>query len=167
MTTRPGDHLKSGLDSRVRALHAAGMSQGGIARELAVSRWQVRKSGERLGLSWDTTITEVAVRASAEHARRDRDRLAERYLDLSHDFLDKVEEYTADTNPSHAWEALKSAATATDKLVALHALTARYPVDTAGESMQQAHDNLDAFMAGTLAAVHRIHPEKNRNHQHD
>lgn len=153
MTPRRGEHLKSGLDSRVRALHAAGMSQGGIARELAVSRWQVRKAGERLGLSWNTTITEVAVAAAAEHARRDRDRLAQRYLDLSHDLLDKVEEYTADINPDHMWQALKSSATATDKLVALHALTARYPADAAGESMQQAHDNLDAFMAGTIAAV--------------
>lgn len=153
MTPQPGDHLKSGLDSRVKALHTAGMSQGGIARELAVSRWQIRKSGERLGLSWNTAITEVAVAAAAEHARRDRDRLAQRYLDLSHDFLDKVEEYAADINPDHMWQALKSSATATDKLVALHALTARYPADTAGESMQQAHDNLDAFMAGTIAAV--------------
>lgn len=153
MTSLPGDHLKSGLDDRVRALHAAGTSQGGIARELAVSRWQVRKAGERLGLSWDTSITEVAVAAAAEHARRDRDRLAQRYLDLSHDLLDKVEEYSADFNPDHMWQVLKSSATATDKLVALHALTARYPVDTAGESMQQAHDNLDAFMAGTIAAI--------------
>lgn len=153
MTPRPGGQLKRAVDDRVSALHSAGISQGGIAKELGVSRWQVRKAGERLGLSWDTTITEVAVRASAEHARRDRDRLAQRYLDLSHDFLDQVEEYTADINPSHAWEALKSAATSTDKLTALHALSARHPVDQDGLDMRESAANLDAFMAGTIAAV--------------
>ena len=153
MTTRPGDHLKSGLDSRVSALHSAGMSQGGIARELAVSRWQVRKAGERLGLEWDTTITEVAVRASAEHARRDRDRLAQRYLDLSHDLLDKVEEYAADFNPEHMWQALRSSATATDKLVALQALTARYPANDDDDDMQAAMQKFDEFVQASRASA--------------
>ena len=153
MTTRPGDPLKSGLDSRVSALHAAGMSQGGIARELAVSRWQVRRAGERLGLEWDTTTTAKAVQAAAEQARRDRDRLAQRYLDLSHDLLDKVEEYAADINPTHAWESLKSAATATDKLVALQALSARYPANDDDDGMQAAMQKFDEFVQASRASA--------------
>lgn len=153
MTTRPGDHPKNAVDDRVRALHSAGMSQGGIAREMGVSRWQVRCAGERLGLEWNTTTTATAVQAAAEHARRDRDQLAQRYLDLSHDLLDKVEESAADINPTHAWESLRSAATATDKLIGLHALSARHPVDTDGLDMRESAAKLDAFMAGTIAAI--------------
>lgn len=151
-TRRPGGREKA-IDEQVAYLFADGHSQGSIARHMGVSRWQVRKSGERLGLEWNTTATATAVQAAAEQARRDRDRLAQRYLDLSHDLLDRVEEYSADINPSHAWESLKSAATATDKLVALHALSARHPVDTDGLDMRESAAKLDAFMAGTIAAV--------------
>lgn len=153
MTTRPGDHPKRAVDARVSALYSAGMSQGGIAKELGISRWQVRKAGERLGLEWNTTTTAVAVQAAAEQARRDRDRLAARYLDLSHDFLDQVEEYTADINPSHAWESLKSAATATDKLVALQALSARYPANDDDDGMQAAMQKFDEFVAASRASA--------------
>lgn len=152
-TPRPGDCPKNTVDGRVSALHSAGMSQGGIARELGISRWQVRKAGERLGLEWNTTTTATAVQAAAEHARRDRDRLAQRYLDLSHDLLDKVEEYAADINPSHAWESLRSAATATDKLVALQALSARYPANDDDDGMQAAMQKFDEFIQASRVSA--------------
>lgn len=152
-TPRPGDCPKNAVDGRVSALHSAGMSQGGIAREMGVSRWQVRKAGERLGLEWNTTATAKAVQAAAEQARRDRDRLAQRYLDLSHDLLDKVEEYAADFNPDHMWQALRSSATATDKLVALQALSARYPANDDDDGMQAAMRKFDEFVQASRASA--------------
>lgn len=136
---RRDDKNNAQFDATVEQLHVLGLSQHRIAKELGVSRWQVRKAGDRLGLAWDDTSTADAVRASAAQARRDRVSLLLRWQDMAHHQLDAAE-------TSHALDeqqrAVVMAGISTDKAVALAKLATVEPAMTeeraeeAGRSLQ-------------------------------
>lgn len=79
------------IDADVKKLHGQGISQAGIARRLNVTRWQVRKSAERQGLTWNTDGIAEAIKTASIHARRERVDLMARFVDIAHDELDRAE----------------------------------------------------------------------------
>lgn len=89
--SRRGEPLKSALDDEVVNLHAQGKSQGEIAKHLGVARWQVRQSGIRKDLTWDTTASAHAFKAAQTVAQRQRAELTVRLGDHANDLLDQIE----------------------------------------------------------------------------
>lgn len=85
----PGEAEK--IDADVKKLHGQGISQAGIARRLNVTRWQVRKSAERQGITWNTDGIAEAIKTASIHARRERVDLMARFVDIAHDELDRAE----------------------------------------------------------------------------
>lgn len=124
--TPPRRSDKTALDAAVKHCHEQGMSQNGTARELSVSRWQVRVASQRLGITWTDNRSAAAVRAAAAHARNDRVELLERWQSVAHDQLDSAELYgTLDDQQ----RSIVMAGIATDKAVALAKLAAIEPSD--------------------------------------
>lgn len=132
------------IHDAVGQLHALGLSQHKIAQQLGVSRWQVRKAGERLGLEWNDTTTAEAVKASAAQARRDRVALMVRWQDMAHHQLN-----AAETSPDleEQQRAVVMAGISTDKTVALAKLAAVEPMEDdgtaeAGRTLQMLMDTV-------------------------
>lgn len=134
------------LDAKVAKLHAAGLSQGAITRELGVSRWTVRKSAERLGLTWDTTRTAKAVEAAARFAKAERVELMQRWNDLANDELDRAEN---ETDFMERRNAIESAATATANVARLARVTREDKQEAAedDESLDEINKFLDMLGA--------------------
>ncbi|WP_290218453.1 hypothetical protein [Corynebacterium atrinae] len=66
--------MKKPKPADVKRLHAAGCGRNETARRLGVSRRQVDRVADKLGLEWNTNMTEEAVtarRKAAENERRD------------------------------------------------------------------------------------------------
>lgn len=120
------DDKKDRLDAAVTISHNLGMSQNETARELRVSRWQVRKASERLGIEWGDDRSHEAVKAAAAKARRDRVNLIVRWQDMANDQLDAAEnESAADVR----YQSVVMAGIATDKAINLAKLATVEPDD--------------------------------------
>lgn len=136
------------LEQRIRQLHAAGYSQAEIARRVGVTRWQVRTTAARLGLSWDTQRTAAATAASLQHARRERVALALRWLDTAGDELDDADAAEdAEARRRH----VVNAAIGSDKAAVL---LARGLDDVGAEVAEgEARAALSEFMAAITGSV--------------
>ncbi|MFR9829450.1 hypothetical protein ACL1G3_00265 [Corynebacterium striatum] len=132
------------LDAKVAKLHAAGNSQGAIAEELGVSRWAVRKSAERLGLTWDTTRTAKAVEAAAHYAKAERVQLMQRWTDIANDELDRAE---AEPDFMQRRNSIEAAATATANVARLARVTREDHQDEDDDPIDEINKMLDMMGA--------------------
>lgn len=79
-------------DNKLRKLHAEGVSQGKMAKELGVSRTTVATWSRRLGLSYDTTAVVAANKAAGVNLAEGRIRLAEKMLAAAEGMLDRIDD---------------------------------------------------------------------------
>lgn len=100
----------------------AGMGRNALARALGITRYRVSKIAQQHGLEFNSDHTAEATAARAEHARRDRIELEERWQAFAHHCLDQAE---AADSPDDVWTWTRTGAVSTDKAVALATLDAK------------------------------------------
>ncbi|MFJ6729380.1 hypothetical protein ACIQPQ_31210 [Streptomyces sp. NPDC091281] len=74
----------------LRALHAQGMSRNAISREMGITNSVVSRTAEHLGLAFDRAATKAAMEARRIDLAERRSLLAEQFVAVAEDSLDRV-----------------------------------------------------------------------------
>ncbi|ATZ08632.1 hypothetical protein B7O34_13825 [Corynebacterium striatum] len=109
-----------------------------------MSRWAVRKSAERLGLTWDTSRTAKAVEAAAHYAKVERVQLMQRWTDIANDELDRAE---AEPDFMQRRNSIEAAATATANVARLARVTREDHQDEDEDPIDEINKMLDMMGA--------------------
>ncbi|HCG3140752.1 TPA: hypothetical protein NJT62_002237 [Corynebacterium striatum] len=104
----------------------------------------MRKSAERLGLTWDTTRTAKAVEAAAHYAKAERVQLMQRWTDIANDELDRAE---SEPDFMQRRNAIESAATATANVARLARVTREDRQDEDVDLVDEINKMLDMMGA--------------------
>lgn len=87
-----GSKQSTANDNRLRRMHAEGLSQGKMAKELEVSRTTVATWAKRLNLSYDATPLVAANTRAGVDLTSGRLRLAEKMLAAAENMLDTIDD---------------------------------------------------------------------------
>lgn len=150
---------KSQLENAVQELYSQGKGRNEIARALQVTTYRVDQAARALGLEFDTSRTEEAVKALKARAAYEREQLAGMWRDIAFTNLHEAVA-TADV-PTAAYPYVKNAGVATEK----DALLAKILTDSEHDVAQErAGEFLGSFMDSVKNAAAAFAAKQDTDH---
>lgn len=158
----PGGMLPAEFHDRIRELHAEGCGRNEIAREIGRAPVMVSRTAEQLGLTFDRAKIQAAAKARHADIEERRSLLAERFVTIAEDCLDRIyqptivysfggkdntyEEHEFDEAPvTERVKLLTSAAIAVDKSLKLAPAEESTGLDAAKSMLGSLGEALTAF----------------------